>query len=119
MTGEAYIINDRFDCNERCLLYLLTCNKCKMQYVGQTIYHFRSRWNNYKSDSRKHGVEATCVQQHLFNHFCTSGHCGFLEDVSLTFADKIDRSDPLKREDNWRSTLKTMAPFGLNIEQSV
>ena len=90
-----------------------------MQYVGQTNYHFRSRWNNYKSDSRKHGQEATCVQQHFFNHFCTSGHCGFLEGVSLTFVDKIDRSDPLKREDYWRSTLKTMAPFGLNIEQSV
>ena len=119
MTGETYIINDRFDCNGRCLLYLLTCNKCKMQYVGQTNYHFRSRWNNYNSDSRKHGQEATCVQQHFFNHFCTSGHCGFLEGVSLTFVDKIDRSDPLKREDYWRSTLKTIAPFGLNIEQSV
>ena len=30
VTGETYIINHRFDCNERCLVYLLTCNKCKM-----------------------------------------------------------------------------------------
>ena len=63
--------------------------------------------------------EAICMQQHLFNHFCTSGHCGFLEDVSLTFIDKTDPSDPLKRKDYWKSTLKTMAPFGLNIEESV
>ena len=28
--GKTYIINHRFDCNERCLVYLLTCNKCKM-----------------------------------------------------------------------------------------
>ena len=41
----------------------------------------------------------TCMQQHLFNHFCTSGQCGFLEDISLTFLDKTDPSDPLKRED--------------------
>ena len=33
VAGETYIINHRFDCNERCLVYLLTCNKCKMQYV--------------------------------------------------------------------------------------
>ena len=99
VTGETYI-------------------KCKMQYVRQTIDQFRSRWNNYKSDSRKNGQGATCMQQHLFNHFCTSGHCGFLEDVSLTFIDKTDPSDPLKREDYWRSTLKTMAPFGLNTEES-
>ena len=32
---------------------------------------------------------------------------------------QTDPSDPLKREDYWRSALKTMAPFGLNIEESV
>ena len=26
------------------------------------------------------------MQQQLFNHFRTSGHCGFLEDVSLQVA---------------------------------
>ena len=70
-----------------------------MQYVGLTIDQFHSRWSNYKSDSRKHGQRATCMQQHLFNHFCNSGHCGFLEDVSLTFIDKADPSNSLRRED--------------------
>ena len=78
-----------------------------------------SRTDLYYSDSRKPGQGVTCMQQYLFNHFCTSGHCGFLEDVSLTFIDKTDPSDPLKREDYWKSTLKKMAPFGLNIEESV
>ena len=90
-----------------------------MQYVGQTIDQFWSRWNNCKSDSRKYGQGATYMQQHLLNHFCTFDHCGLIEDVSLTFIDKTGPSDPLKREDYWRSTLKTMAPFGLNIEESV
>ena len=83
VAGETYIINDRYYCNERCLVYLLTCNKCKMQCIGQTIDQFRPRWNNYKSESRKHIQGATCMQQHLFNHFCNSGHYGYLEDVSL------------------------------------
>ena len=39
------------------------------------------------------------MQQHLFNHFCTSGHAGFLDDFSVTFIDKTDPSDPLKKED--------------------
>ena len=59
------------------------------------------------------------MQHHLFNHFCTSGHAGFLDDVSITFIDKTDPSNPLKREDYWRRTLKIMAPFGLNIKESV
>ena len=31
VTGEAYTINHRLDCNDKCLVYLLTCNKCKKQ----------------------------------------------------------------------------------------
>ena len=58
VTGETYIINHRFHCNDRCLVYLLTCNKCKTLYVGQTIDQFWSRCNNYKGESRKHGQGA-------------------------------------------------------------
>ena len=119
VTGETFIINHKFDCNARCLVYLLTCRKCEIQHVGQTVDQFRSIWNNYKSDSRKYSRGGSCTLQHLLNHYCSSGHAGFLDDVSITFIDKTDPSDPLKREDYWRRTLKTMAPFGLNIEESV
>ena len=54
----------------------------------------------------------------FFSHFSMAGHDGFLNDVSITFIDKTDPSDPLRRED-WRQTLKTMVPYGLNIEDSV
>ena len=53
VTRETFVINQKFDCIARCLVYLLTCCKCKIQYVGQTVDEFCSRWNNYKSDSRK------------------------------------------------------------------
>ena len=119
VTGETYIINHKFNCNDKCLVYLLTCNCCKKQYVGQTVDEFRFRWNNYKSNCRKHQRGETCMQQHLYEHFCSSNHNCFISDVSVTFIDKTDPSDPLKREDYWRSTLKTMAPFGLNVEESV
>ena len=58
------------------------------------------------------------MQEHLFRHFSSPGRNGFLNDVSITFIDKTDPSDPLKREDYWRRTLKTMAHFGLNIEEN-
>ena len=56
------------------------------------------------------------MQQHLYEHFCSSNDNYFISDVSVTF---IDKTDTLKREDYWRSTLKTVAPFGLNTEESV
>ena len=43
----------------------------------------------------------------------------FLSDVSITFIDKTNAFDPLRREYYWRQTLKTMVPYGLNIEDSV
>ena len=36
----------------------------------------------------------------------------------MTFIHETNPSDPLKREDYWRCTLKTMTPFALNIEES-
>ena len=59
------------------------------------------------------------MQQHLFEHFQSPGHTGFVEDVYITFIDKTDPFIPTKREDYWRQTLKTLAPQGLNIEESV
>ena len=43
VTSETYIINHKFNCNDKCLVYLLTCNCCKKQYVGQTVDEFRFR----------------------------------------------------------------------------
>ena len=98
---------------------LLTCNKYFKQYVGQTEDEFHRRWNNYKSNDRRFQRLEPCMQEHLFSHFSLEGHDGFLNDVSITFIDKTDPSDPLQREDYRRQTLKTMVPYRLSIENSI
>ena len=50
---KTYKINHSFDCNDKYLIYLLSCKSCDKQYVGNTTDHFRSRWNNCKSDTRE------------------------------------------------------------------
>ena len=59
------------------------------------------------------------MQQHLFEHLRSPGHTGLVEDVCIIFTDKADPFIPTKREDYWGQTLKTLAPHGLNIEESV
>ena len=59
------------------------------------------------------------MQQHLLNHFCTSRHCSFLQDVSITFTDETDPSDLLKWEEYCRNTLKIMARFRPNTDENV
>ena len=51
---EEYFINHSFHCNDKCIIYLLTCNKCKMQYVDKTVDDFCLQWNNYKDNNRKY-----------------------------------------------------------------
>ena len=104
---------------EKCLIYLRTCNKCRKQYVGQTVDDFRYRWNNYRSNSRKHAHGISYMQEHLYEHFCDSEHSGFLNDVSITFIDKTDPTNHLQRENYWKHTLKTFAPYGLNMKENV
>ena len=65
VTHETYKINHKFDCNSKCLVYLLICKQCWKQYVGQTIDDFRFRWNNNKDNNRKYQRSETCMQEHL------------------------------------------------------
>ena len=41
------------DCNEKFLVYLLTCNYYQKQYVVQIVDIFRNKCNNYKYNARK------------------------------------------------------------------
>ena len=66
LTRKEYVINHSFNCNDKCILYLLTSNKCKMQYVGKTVDGLRLRWNNYKDNNRKYLRKEACMQQDLF-----------------------------------------------------
>ena len=118
-TQNTYKINHQFNYSEKCLVYLLTFNKYFKQLVGQTVDEFCRRWNNYKSNDRKFQILEPCMQEHLFSHFSMAGHYGFSNDVSITFIDKTDLFDPLRREDYWRQTLKTIISYGLNIEDKL
>ena len=50
---KSYKINLKFDCNDKCLIYLFSCRTCGKPYMGKTTDPFRYRWNNYKMEARK------------------------------------------------------------------
>ena len=37
------------------------------------------------------------MQEHLYKHFYSDGHNGFLEDVAITLINKTDHRDPKKQ----------------------
>ena len=99
VTGETFKINHCFDCNDKRLVYLMNCNKCK--YNGQTTDQVCSRWNNYKSKSRSFDRKEKCLQEHLYKYFESECHSGFCEDVPVILINKTDSSNPTKREKYW------------------
>ena len=111
-------INHSFDCNDKCLIYLLTCKSYGKQYVGNATGHFRSRRKNYKSHVRKaeSGDMENVKQKFLQSHFLRRDHQGFLKDVEVCLIDKTQASDPTKREFYWMRTLRTLYLDGLNIK---
>ena len=113
-TKQKYKINHHFNCNDKCLIYFLSCKPCSLQYVGSTTDKFRLRWNNYKENDKKALRGEEHMQPELFEHFAAGNHDYFLTDCSITLIDKIDGSDPTRREEYWRKVLKTVAPYGLN-----
>ena len=46
------------------------------------------------------------MQPELFENFATDNHYCFLNDCSITLIDKINGSDPTRRDEYWRKVLK-------------
>ena len=61
-------------------------------------------------------TEQGSMQRHLFKHFSSKGHSGFVDDVFIIFVDKTDPNDPNKWERYWWHKLKTITPQRLNVE---
>ena len=60
-------------------------------------------------------------QKSLQEHFLRDGHHhhqSFQEDLNISLINKTDSFDPRKSECYWMGTLKTIAPFGLNTEET-
>ena len=46
VTSDTYKRNHKLNCDDNCLVYLLSCKCCEKQYVGETTDSFRCSWND-------------------------------------------------------------------------
>ena len=67
---KKYRIDFPFNCNSRCVVYLLTCKVCHKQYVGSTVTSFRLRFNKYKSNIKLYGKGRRGFKQEKQIFFC-------------------------------------------------
>ena len=83
--------------------------------MASTTEKFRFPWDSYKDNqcNAKRGEDH--AQKYFHKHFRSHDHNGLINDFKIIFIDKIDPSDPTRREEFWRAKLKTLALNGLNI----
>ena len=116
--------NKTVDCNSTNLIYLITCNKCKLQYVGETIQTLRERICHHVSHiNRPH---ANHTSQIIADHY-SKGLCKGAK-FSVNVIEKLTgdgrgtdgKIDPTtsrirrQKETEWMLKLRTVYPFGLN-----
>ena len=114
---RRYSIDYNLHCYSGNVVYLITCKRCWLQYVGSKITKFRLRFNNHKSRIRKHEMLrwAEKVADDLFyRHFCNEGHSG-LSDMKIQLIDRVNGEEQMReKEGQWAYRLKTLNPNGLN-----
>ena len=118
-TGKSYKIRSKLSCDSKNVIYLASCNKCRLQYIGSTTTDFKVRFRNHKSAmiTKKKTCEVAV-------HFNKTPHD--LSDFSFQCIDQVQGTANnstniekllITKEAYWSAQLFSLAPFGLNKRQ--
>ena len=107
-TNNTLRVATSSDCQSHDVVYLITCRRCQIQYVGQTSNSVHIRFQQHLRDIRQNN-EYKAVSQ----HFNLPHHR--LTDVRLTVVDRATALNTrLRLEEAWITNLSTHQPQGLN-----
>lgn len=110
-TNTTYHIRQPLSCHTTHVIYIITCTRCNIQYVGETTTTLRTRMNNHRNHI-KHSYDHPVAR-----HFNAPSHT--LNHLTVQPIEQVHSQDVaylLQREKFWMQKLKTIAPHGLNIQ---
>ena len=110
-TGLSYPLRHNFTCSSKNIIYLITCTRCKKQYVGLTT-QVNVRINHHRTNI------FNLTQTYISNHFNFVDHS--ISHLSVQIIDTPSNGPNMQQELRhleryWINTLKTVQPFGLNV----
>ena len=110
VTKRSYPLRFSATCYSNYVIYLITCTKCKKQYVGMTTTHLRNRINQHRSNILRN------KPIYISRHFNFPNHS--IDNLSVQIIDRVTNGslEELQQlERFWIHTLHTLQPRGLNI----
>ena len=114
VTNLSFKLQSNLNCSSSNIIYLLHCEGCGKQYIGQTKRSLRCRFNNHRYDIANE--RPTVIASH-FNRACHIDDCKIIpifQCPKLTSVEETTKTR-LEIEQYFIKTLKTYAPYGLNI----
>jgi len=105
--------NEILNCNSTNVVYVIACNKCNVQYVGETSQKLKERFLQHQRNVKNR------VPGFMYDHFCGADHS--YEDMKVKIIEQVKgetkseiKANLLKSENFWIRMLITAYPFGFN-----
>ena len=118
-TKEKFNMYYKVSCKSNCVIYLLECLLCKIQYVRKSETPFHIRLNNHRKDIKNPNAIEACQHFNNWNHtfhkhgkFIITEQLNNIKNTSTEFLKQRLKD----RENYWIKRLKTLTLFGLNQE---
>ena len=120
VTKEVFKLQHDLTCSSPRLIYLIECEICGIQYIGQTKRSLRHRFNNHRYDLENYENRPTTVSLHFNQGSC---HCVYEQDLTIIpifqgpnlETPELTSQALSEIEDYFMKKMKTYAPYGLNI----
>ena len=112
MTGVRYYVQHPLNCHSTNIIYLITCKKCSLQYVGETKQTLKQRLLEHCGDT-KHNRDKPVAR-----HFNQADHS--TDDITIMAIDRPANNNYFHRltlEAKWIQLLQTTKPNGINIKR--
>ena len=110
---DVYFIRNglSLSCKSENVIYLVTCKKCGMQYVGKSGSKMRRKFEEHVTLFKKQEHHEKLVERKLFySHFIEHSPDNPLENVSVVIIDQLPKSSPMsinKLRQYWVNKLDT------------
>ena len=129
MTHRKYITKNHddtltLDCSTSNCIYLITCSRCGLQYVGETVQSLRDRFSGHRAGMKNPFSDNKCriLSKHFGTGLCKNAKYSINIIEKLSGSGRDENNKPLqgvtserqRMETKWMLTLQTVFPYGLN-----
>ena len=105
-------VSMNFSCHSKNVIYLITCTKCEVQYVGLTRQKIKERIAQHIRHIKNNSLSTYLVQHFNNNDHSISNLIVKIIDYLPETKDNVNELFDL--ENYWMRTLNSIYPFGLN-----